>query len=71
MELFEIRQGIDQYCSKLKQLGESLDLEVKESLIQQLTSAQEKDGFWENYVKHLLQSIKERSSSEFFRAAFL
>ena len=46
MELFEIRQGIDQYSSKLKQLGESLDLETKQALIQQLTSIQEKDDFW-------------------------
>ena len=32
MELFEIRQGIDQYSSKLKQLGESLDLETKQAI---------------------------------------
>ena len=58
MELFEIRQGIDQYSSKLKQLGESLDLETKKALIQQLTSIQEKDDFW-NDAKNAQKVINE------------
>ena len=58
MELFEIRQGIDQYSSKLKQLGESLDLETKQALIQQLTSKQEKDDFW-NDAKNAQKVINE------------
>ena len=70
MELFEIRQGSEQYGLKINQLGESLDLENKEALIQQLTSKQEQDGFWDdakqaqkvinecNHLRDLVESYK-------------
>lgn len=58
MELFEIRQGIDHYCERLKQLGESLDLDSKQQKIQQLTSVIEKEDFW-NDAKHAQQVINE------------
>ncbi|WP_074021987.1 peptide chain release factor 2 [Traorella massiliensis] len=71
MELFEIRQGIDHYCSRLKQLGESLDLEKKEAKISQLQMQMEQEGFWDdpkaaqkvinecNHLKDLVNAYKK------------
>ena len=71
MELFEIRQGIDHYRSRLEQLGESLDLEKKEAKISELQKQMEQDGFWDdaraaqkvinecNHLKDLVESYKK------------
>ena len=71
MELFEIRQGIDRYCSRLKQLGDSLDLEKKEARISELTDMIAQEGFWDdarnaqnvinecNHLKDLVESYKK------------
>ncbi len=58
MELFEIRQGIDHYCERLKQLGESLDLNVKKQKILELNALMEKEGFWDD-AKHAQKIIND------------
>lgn len=58
MELFEIRQGIDNYCNKLSQLGDSLDLAVKEERIQELSKMMEEENFWSD-ANHAQKVINE------------
>lgn len=79
MELFEIRQGIEHYCSRLQQLGEGLDLDKKQARIAQLNAQIEQEGFWDdalhaqkiinecNHVKELVESyIKLKETFESF-----
>lgn len=58
MELFEIRQGIDHYCTRLSQLGDSLDLDTKKKRIDELNQEIEKDGFWED-ARHAQKVIND------------
>ncbi len=58
MEFFEIRQGIEHYCERLSQLGESLDLEEKKKKIEAYNQEIEKEGFWDD-ARHAQKIINE------------
>ena len=51
MELFEIKQGLDQYGEKLSQLGLSLDLDSKNALIHELSEQSMADDLREGLAQ--------------------
>ena len=63
MELFEIKQGLDQYGEKLSQLGVSLDLENKNALIHELSEQSMADDFW-NDARHAQTIINRLNATK-------
>lgn len=51
MELYEIKQGISEYSEKLIQLGESLNVDEKNKLIEANEAMMAEEGFWNDPKK--------------------